>query len=267
MDIRTISLEKLVVFFLITKPIKNLHLLLIYHTIKQYLLELFHGTAYRPANTNIQFWKDKKTMGVSIHYRGQLNDKALLPDLIDEIRDIANTLDWPTTILDDDWTTPPNASMQNAGVIEGNLGLKGIGFAPHPKSESLSLFFDRDGSLRCPMSMLLILDGTIKPEDAWISVKTQFSNPDTHIWVIGLLKYLKKKYISSLEVSDEGGYWDTGDRKELERRMNFINEKIDSLSASLSSSSMGDLSNLSADEIAKRIEKFFLDNDNQEDKQ
>jgi hypothetical protein len=117
------------------------------------------------------------------------------------------------------------------------------------------------------MSILLILDGTIKPEDTWVSIKTQFSNPDTHIWVIGLLKYLKKKYISNLEVSDEGEYWETGDRKELERRMNFIKEKIDSLSASLSSENMGDMSNISADEIADRIEQMFKNDENKKDKQ
>jgi len=134
-------------------------------------------------------------MGVSIHYRGQLNDKALLPDLIDEIKDIANTLKRPFTTLDDDWTTLPDASLRSAGVIEGNLGLKGIQFSPHPKSESLSLFFDRDGNLSDPMSIVLLLDGTLQPEESWVSMKTQFSNPDTHVWVIGLLKYLKKKYI------------------------------------------------------------------------
>ena len=75
----------------------------------------------------------------------------------------------------------------------------------------------------------------------------------------------RKPYISNLEVSDEGGYWDTGDRKELEDKMNFLNDKLNSLSASISSGNMGDLSNLSADEIADRIEKFFKENENQDD--
>ena len=70
-----------------------------------------------------------------------------------------------------------------------------------------------------------------------------------------------------LEVSDEGLYWNTGDRQQLEDKMNFINAKLDSLSASISSGSMGDLSNLSADEIVDRIEKFFMDDKNQDDKQ
>jgi hypothetical protein len=185
---------------------------------------------------------------------------------MEEIHDIANTMGWPSSTLDDDWTTPPNASFQSGGVIEGNLGLKGIKITPHHKSESLCLFFDRDGNLRCPMGVLLILDGNLKSEDAWVSMKTQFSNPETHIWVIGLLKYLKKKYISNLEVSDECGYWDTGDRKKLEDNMNFINEKIDYLSSAISSGSMGNLSNLSADEIANRLEQMFKKDENQEDK-
>ncbi|MDA3799836.1 MAG: hypothetical protein PF692_12230 [Kiritimatiellae bacterium] len=206
-------------------------------------------------------------MGVSIHYRGQLDDKTQLPALIDEIQDIATTMGWSTTTLDEDWGKKPDASIKSAGVIDGHLGLKGIQFAPHPKSEPLCLFFNKTGYICSPMSMLLIIDGTFKQEETWVSMKTQFSNPDTHMWVIGLLKYLKKKYISNLEVSDEGGYWDTGDRKELEDKMNFINDKINSLSASISSINIGDLSNLSADEIADLIEQLFMEDENQDDKQ
>jgi hypothetical protein len=49
--------------------------------------------------------------------------------------------------------------------------------------------------------------------------------------------------------------------------MNFINDKINSLSASISSINIGDLSNLSADEIADLIEQLFMEDENQDDKQ
>jgi len=49
------------------------------------------------------------------------------------------------------------------------------------------------------------------------------------IWIVGLLKYLKKRYLSNLQVS-----------------------------AKLSSAHLGDVSGLSADEIASRIEQLLL---------
>lgn len=197
-------------------------------------------------------------MGVSLHYRGRLDETALLPSLCHEVGDIADSLGWPATTLDDDWSTPADATLKNGGKVEGHLGLKGIQITPHPDSEPLVLFFDRDGCLRSPMTMLMILDGTLQPETAWVPMKTQFSGPDTHVWVVGLLKYLKKHYISNLEVWDESEYWDTGDRRKLEEDMTLLNGKLQHLSATISSGRMGDLTGLSADEIASRIERLFL---------
>ncbi len=199
-------------------------------------------------------------MGVTLHYRGRLDDVKRLPELRAEVADIAGTLHWPVTELDDDWAEPVTARLgAEPGHIEGNLGLKGLLVKPHPRSELLTLCFDQAGNLRSPMGMLLILDGTLKPEESWVFVKTQFAGPDAHVWLVGLLKYLRKRYISNLEVNDEGGYWDTGDRKELERRMAFIKSKLNSLSASLTAGRLGDLRNVSAEELASRIEQFFKD--------
>jgi hypothetical protein len=200
-------------------------------------------------------------MGVSIHYRGRLDNAALLPSLRDEVGDIAHSMGWPSTTLDDDWSVPPNAKLDNGGRIDGNLGLKGIQVIPHPDSEPLVLFFDRDGYLHSPMTMLMILDGTLEPEMAWVPMKTQFAGPDTHVWIIGLLKYLKKRYISDLAVSDESEYWDTGDRRKLEENMTLLNGKLQQLSATISSGRMGDLTGLSADEIASRFERLFLNDE------
>ena len=202
-------------------------------------------------------------MGVSIHYRGRLNDATLLPALSEELDDIADAMGWHSTRLDDDWTEPANAQLvgnSNGGQIDGHLGLKGIQITPRPKGESLSFFFDREGALRSPMNTVLILDGTLKPEQAWISVKTQFLSPEIHVWIIGLLKYLKKRYISDLDVSDEGNYWDTGDIDKLREKMDLIDAKIECISDTLAVSRFGDITSLSADQIALRIELLLLAN-------
>lgn len=199
-------------------------------------------------------------MGVSIHYRGRLNDVGQVAVLCDELADVAAVVGWQSTRLDDDWERPADARLHGspAGArIDGHLGLKGIQIQPGSGAESLSFFFDREGELRCPVSMALILEGTLDPEDAWVSVKTQFPSPEIHVWIIGLLKYLNKRYISDLEVSDEGQYWETGDIRILKEKMDFINEKIEHISRELPSSHFADVSGLSAEEIATRIEHLL----------
>ena len=202
-------------------------------------------------------------MGVSIHYRGRLNDVGQLARLCEELADIAATMGWESTQLDDDWEQPVDARLRHTpkgATIDGNLGLKGILMSPGGGAESLRFLFDRQGDLRCPMGMILILEGTLDPQEAWVSVKTQFASPEVHVWIIGLLKYLKKRYISDLQVSDEGQYWETGDVRVLKEKMDFIGGKIDQLASDLSGGRWGDMSGLSAEQIALRIEQWFLEN-------
>ncbi len=85
--------------------------------------------------------------------------------------------------------------------------------------------------------------------------------PDVHVWIVGLLKYLQKRYFSNLEVDDEGDFWETGDRTALEAKMCLLNEKMDALSAGFTAKSFGDFSGLSAEDIAFRIEDFLKKRD------
>jgi len=200
-------------------------------------------------------------MGVSIHYRGRLDDVGRLAVLCEELTDIAAAMGWESTRLDDDWDKPADARLRvtpSGARIDGHLGLKGIQIMLGPKAEPLSFFFDREGNLRSPVDTVSILDRILDPEQAWVSIKTQFASPEVHVWIVGLLKYLKKRYISDLRVSDEGQYWETGDVRILKEKMDLINEKIEHISSKLSSSRLGDMSGLSAEQIASRIEQLFL---------
>jgi hypothetical protein len=202
-------------------------------------------------------------MGVSIHYRGRLNDLGQLASLCEELTDIAAAMGWQSSRLDDEWTQPGDARLQSTppgAWIHGHLGLRGIQITPGSKSESLSFFFDREGNLRSPINMCLILDGTLDPEQAWISVKTQFASPEEHVWMVGLLKYLKKRYLSDLQVSDEGEYWETGNIQILKEKMNLIDEKLNQISSELSSNCFCDVAGLSAEQIASKIEQWLLGN-------
>jgi hypothetical protein len=203
-------------------------------------------------------------MGVTIHYRGKLDDIARLEDLRNELKDIATWMGWETRILDDDQSEPPDVKLVHncdGAEIQRNLALKGIVLHPESQVDSIEFLFDREGNLRSIMNTIMICEGTFKPEDTWNFVKTQFGGPDVHVWIIGLLKHVKKHYISNLEVHDEGEYWETGSRKTLEDKMHFINSKIDLLSRAFSTERFGDISSLSADQIAELIERILKDKD------
>ena len=106
--------------------------------------------------------------------------------------------------------------------------------------------------------MTLINEGALNPEDIWITVKTRFAGPETHVWIVGLLKYIQEHYLPELLVRDEGEFWETGNHEMLKEKMNLINDKIDAISTGLSRVTGSRLENLSDDDLAKIIEALIL---------
>jgi hypothetical protein len=201
-------------------------------------------------------------MGVSIHYRGQAENIDKIKTLCDDLAAIADKMNWRCTQLDEDWFKRADANIgvaEQGSHITGYLPLKGIALTPHPQCELLRFFFDAKGILRDPVSMADTGHEPVKANDAWTSVKTQYAGPETHIWIIGLLKYLKKYYLPDLAVLDEGAYWETGNAELLKEKMDFISGKIATVKAELSRLSKGHIESYSADEIAIIIEKMLLD--------
>ncbi len=199
-------------------------------------------------------------MGVTIHYRGVLDEPQRIRDLQRELADFAESMGWEYSLLDDDWTVPPDAVLvheQGSASIQGHLGLKGISLSPGG-GEPLSFLADADGRIRSIMGVIRQCEGRATSDNDWVSMKTQFLAPDVHVWIVGLLKYLQKWYFPNLEVDDEGGFWETGDRGALEAKMRLLNEKIDELAMDMRMRLPGDLSGLSAEDIASRIEAFLM---------
>jgi len=159
-------------------------------------------------------------MGISIHYQGRLDDLSLIVPLMDELEDIAKSIGWSSRRLDEDWTLPCTAKLVHSAKgaeITGDLCLKGIILSPDDNTESLPFLFNAEGSMRS------LLGAVGDPQYAGIvSVKTQFGGTRTHTWIIGLLKYIQSKYVSNLQVTDEGGVWEGGSEKELNEKRALI---------------------------------------------
>lgn len=162
-------------------------------------------------------------MGISIQYRGSINDARSIYAFIREVADIVETMNWDYDILDQKWRTIPTAHFEHdsdEGVkIVGNTCLKGIQFIPHPKCEPVWLFFTSAGNLSTPFHVALDAEDLYPERKVWITTLTHYAGPEVHIAILKLFRHLKNTYISDLEVHDEGGYWETNDRDALENKI------------------------------------------------
>lgn len=178
------------------------------------------------------------SMGVTIAFKGKLKSPALVENIIDDVEDICLTNNWWYRIINEEQPSsiPPSLAFDKDSEtgevkrinIEGELGLKGISFQPHKESETIELFFDTEGVLRPIFSM--IFKGESRVKYPWVFVKTQFAGVETHIKIINLLLYLRKKYFKKLEISDDGGYYPKRDEETLHQRLDIINNAIATLS-------------------------------------
>ena len=167
-------------------------------------------------------------MGITIQYKGQLTDTSRIYELIEEVAEISNTMDWDFDVLDQEWRRIPTAHFESSdegGIrIVGNTCLKGIQFIPHPKCEPIWLFFTSLGYLSTPFHIALDAEDLYPERKVWITSITHYAGADTHISIINLFRHLKNKYLHDLEIHDEGGYWSSGNKNLLESRIKHLNE-------------------------------------------
>lgn len=197
-------------------------------------------------------------MGITIHYKGRINDLSNLDRLKDDLKDFAQIMDWKWDELNEDFDGPDDAHLEieeGRAQIQGHLPLNGLTLNLHPDCESFSVYFDKEGNLTDPVMYVFKKEGRLDPENAYLSVKTQFAPPEIHIAIIQLLRFLKKRYIPNLEVHDEGGYWETSDKTELENRLQSINEGLDKLERLFSEINVENEEPLTVEKLIKLIEE------------
>jgi hypothetical protein len=139
--------------------------------------------------------------------------------LVDELEDIAESMGWMSQRINED---------------ETETDFYGILVNPKGECEPLCFIFDPRGRLR---NLADLITNQIEPTkySEYCATKTQFTSIDTHIWIVGLLRYLKKHYLSDLIVTDEGEFWDTENRAALIEKKEFLQSKINQLAGALDS--------------------------------
>lgn len=177
-------------------------------------------------------------MGITIHYKGSINDLALIDQIQQEMVDICQSMNWEYHLWNEDQSKPYDAELihTNSGAkTEGHIPLRGISIITDPENESLDLLFNPQGQLSSFMLEILKHNGTLSKDHNWIFVKTQFGSVDSHIAIVKVLQYLKQTYIPDLEVKDEGEYWETGDKEHLMGKRGFLLGKMAQFEKALSS--------------------------------
>lgn len=168
-------------------------------------------------------------MGLSIHYSGSFNPSSSLTEMIEEVKEFAETMKWKHYVLDDCFPE----KFYEGDDIDKNL--YGICFAP-PESETVSICFLSNGRMSSPLNLAAWGNSNEGIENGclyMVAVKTQYAGPEVHIQIIKLLKYLEKKYFIDFTVSDEGHYWETGDENLLRETFRKYNDYIDSFAFGL----------------------------------
>lgn len=162
-------------------------------------------------------------MGLSIHYNGYLKKAELLPDLIQEVKDVAEVYGWKYGIYNTNF--PDNQFSTETNFEE----FYGISFTP-TNCETISFVFLSNGRMICPVRVKFSDDSEREKTDSWVytnSVKTQFAGVVTHQLLILFFRYLNDKYFRDFEMSDESYYWETNDEKKMKEQFKRYDALLD----------------------------------------
>ncbi|MBC7817070.1 MAG: hypothetical protein IAG10_09310 [Planctomycetaceae bacterium] len=182
-------------------------------------------------------------MGITVHYRGQFVDLDRVEDFEDRVLDLVLDLGgkaqvWRSTADDDP-----------------SRGVRGLLVNLEPGQDTLSLLISPEGWLITPFQIEEAERGELT-EPPWCFCKTQFGSLAGHVAVVELLAAARKEFLPHLEVSDDGGYWETRDAKQLAHKKSFLDRAIREFSSALQQHGLTDEAAEDTDILLTRIERI-----------
>jgi hypothetical protein len=162
----------------------------------------------------------RSVIGITIRYRGRLADLSRVEDFEDRLLDLALDLGGQAQI----WRS--SAEGDSARIVRGVI------LNQAPGQESTSLLISPEGWL---IGLIEIEDAELGrlSEPPWCFVKTQFGPLEGHVALVEIFAALKREFIPDLEVSDEGGYWETRDLERLSKNFTTLQMAIDGMAEGL----------------------------------
>ena len=181
-------------------------------------------------------------MGITIAYRGRLADLTRIEDFEDRLLDFALEVGGLAQI----WRSCADDNPRRL--------IRGVILDLAPGQESTSLLVSPEGWLIGLTDIEDAEHGRLK-EPPWCFTKTQFGPLEGHVALVEMFAALRREFLPDLEVSDEGGYWDTRDLAELARRRELLHEAIAGLADGLQRHGLSREAAEDPDILLRRIER------------
>lgn len=181
-------------------------------------------------------------MGVTIYYRGTVNDISEIPVLEDRLLDFAFSMGGTGRICRFVSDTDPTRVV------------RGLILELAPGQESLSLLISPEGHLT-PLFQIEEAEQAPFNEPPSCFVKTQFGSPNGHIAIVHLLHAIRQRFVSNLAVVDEGEYYETRDTQQLIKKMAIVNNAIASFAKKLNRYPLSPEAMEDPEILATRIER------------
>ena len=192
-------------------------------------------------------------MGLAFHYSARIRKQELIKPLMTEVEDICQSMNWEYTLWDEICEFPATSIPKEPGTGDPkSIHLQGILFTP-PECETVSLLFTPTGRMTALPNLLsaesYVANGLDIDLIYTVSVKTQYAGVDLHVALMNLFKYLEGKYLTDMEVDDEGEYWGRMDKDHLKKRfaanwavINVVKDALSNaeLSSDTNAGSIGD---------------------------
>ncbi len=110
--------------------------------------------------------------------------------------------------------------------------VRGVILGLAPGQESTGLLMSPEGCLIGLTDVPDAEEGRLT-EPSWCLFKTRFGPVEGHVALVEMLAALKRGFLPDLEVSDDGGYWETRDLADLVRKRSLTQGAIDGLAEGL----------------------------------
>lgn len=182
-------------------------------------------------------------MGITIHYRGKMDDTDRICEMEDRVMDLVFAFRGKATV----WRS--YSDHDRSRVVRGLL------VEMSPGQDTLSLLVSPEGYLT-PLYQIEQAEESDFDEPPDCFVKTQFGSLLGHVAIVHLLDAIKAHYASNLEIIDEGEYYETRDLENLRQKQAFLAAATRSMAEGLRNHGLSHEAMEDPDIVAKRIERI-----------
>lgn len=172
---------------------------------------------------------------IYLKYSGTLLSRDMIGQLTDEFTDICRISGWEYSVIKENFNTmtlrPAQSgadSMRDDDAVEthtlssSEVFLEGIAIKIRPDCDPIRFTFDKSCRLATIAFLATDTPGvhkklTVKKYEFlyYPYIKLHTGTAEYHSQVVKLLDYVKKRYVSDLEVVDSSFYWETRDDEML----------------------------------------------------